>query len=100
MKRLQELVYGKDAVFGLRKRTTPVHWFVGALFATISTFLYFPAGLALMGIFAAEEVWNDWEIGTREGCSDWWEAWAVYVGYLAIIAVPLNLAGVILTRWI
>lgn len=103
--RLRKLIYG-DTTTGLRKWTTPIHWGMGALFATISTFLYFPAGLALLVLFAIDEKWNDQEEIARnpvhlpEGCTDWWESWAVYVGYLAVATVPLNLAGIIVTRFI
>lgn len=84
----------------LRKNTTPVHWALGAFFATISTFLYFPAGFALLILAAANQVWNDWELGKKEGCTDWWESWAVYLGYLMLISTPLALAEVITIRWI
>ena len=100
------MIYKLSAWLRLRKNTTPVHWLLGAFLATISTFCYFPAGFALLVLAAVNQAWNDREEARKnpsyvyQGCTDWWESWAVYLGYLMIITVPLNLAGVIQTIWI
>ena len=87
----------------LRKWTTPVHWACGVLCGLFSI-AYFPAGLALLTIYALNQVWNDWENHKRysklpEGCTDWHE---MLVPYSIVIspAIILHLAGVISIRFL
>ena len=86
----------------LRKDTTPVHWALGVIWAIVGV-EFFPAVLALMGVNAGNQIWNDWEnmkrYGTKpEGCSDWWESYLVFC-ILFSVALILHLAGVITIRW-
>lgn len=106
MIRLRDLIYGNGSGLTIRKWTTPVHWFLGGLFAAVSTFLYFPAGFALLVLAALNQIWNDREEGLKDsdyvycGCTDWWESWIVYLGFIATVTFPLNIAGIISTRMI
>ncbi len=88
----------------LRKHTTPVHWALGVLWAIVAV-EFFPAVLALMGVNAGNQIWNDKEEQARDptykmqGCSDWWESYLVFC-ILFSIALILHLSGVVTIRWI
>lgn len=84
--------------YKLRKYTVIAHWLYGLLCAYIGM-KYFPASLAMMGLFAGFERWNDWCDGSKEGANDWWDAVATYtIGF--VIVLILEAIGLVTIRWI
>ena len=81
----------------LRKKSVIAHWLYGLLCGIVAG-LYFPAGVVLLVIFGGMEWWNDYCKGTKEGCDDWWDAFAVFCGAFSVIAI-LHLAGAVSIRW-
>ena len=81
----------------LRKNTTPVHWGVGALCVGLA-YLFFPAGLALLAIFAGMEAWNDYCAGKKEGFDDWLDAFLVFCVGLTVLVI-LQFCGRIAINW-
>ena len=82
----------------LRKNTVVVHWLYGFLCAYIAM-KYFPASLAMMGLFAGLERWNDLCDNTNEGCTDWWDSVVTYSAGLVVILI-LEGIGLVAIRWI
>ena len=85
------------SLFKLRKRTTPVHWLIGALCVAIFIQCW-PAATALILIFAMLERWDDFDHGTHQGDMDWWDAaFVVFMGIIPIVV--LNFIGIISIKW-
>lgn len=81
----------------LRKHTTPVHWLIGAVAATLVVWCW-PAAVALLLVFALDEYWDDWCHGKKEGEDDWWEAG--FVAFLGLVVVVILYGiGLINVKW-
>jgi hypothetical protein len=99
MKKLQKKQQNKlQAWIELRKNTTPVHWVYGLLCAFLMLSWGILAGWVAMGAFAGDEAWNDWCDRTREGCSDWWEAFLTFMVGQGVLAL-LSYLGVVSIGW-
>jgi len=87
----------------LRKKTVLAHWLYG-LFCAIVAWLFFPAGIIFLGIFAWWERWNDQNEKERnpiykaEGDMDFWDALVVAIPSFVIILV-LDIAGKLSIGW-
>lgn len=80
-----------------RKDTVPAHWLLGIL-CGLTAIAFFPAGLVLLGIFAAWEYWNDKNHNTHQGDVDWLDTFLTFCITIAV-TMPFNLAGLINIRW-
>jgi hypothetical protein len=84
--------------YRLRKKTVLAHWIYGLLCAYIAM-KYFPASLAMMGLFGGFERWNDKCSGSKEGAMDFWDGLLTYTVGFGVVLV-LEGIGLLSIRWI
>ncbi len=87
----------------LRKKSVIAHWLYGGLCAVVAA-AFFPAGLALLGIFGIWEHWNDKNLAKRvpgylpQGDMDWWDAFFMAAVVFTVLFI-FYLFGKITITW-
>lgn len=77
-----------------KKWTVSVHILLGLLCAALVPLGLWPLGIAILGLFALDEWWEDRNSGKKEGEVDWWWAFAAFLTGVGIICILFYLGKI------